>query len=52
MPLRDRNGDPIAATRLVMESFAGQTQQNALARARPIVKEMQARVQSLDELVR
>ena len=51
MPLRDRNGDPIAATRLVMESFAGQTQQNALARARPIVKEMQARVQSLEELM-
>jgi hypothetical protein len=50
MPLRDRNGEPIAATRLVMESFAGQTQQNALARARPIVKEMQARVQSLEEL--
>jgi len=50
MPLRDRNGDPIAATRLVMESFAGQTQQNALARAMPIVKAMQARVQSLDEL--
>ena len=50
MPLRDRNGDPIAATRLVMESFAGQTEQNAFARAIPIVKEMQARVQSLEEL--
>ena len=50
MPLRDRNGNPIAATRLVMESFAGQTQQNAFARALPIIKEMQARVQSLDEL--
>lgn len=52
MPLRDRNGDPIAATRLVMESFAGQTQQNAFARAMPIVKAMQARVRSLDELTR
>jgi hypothetical protein len=51
MPLRDRNGDPIAATRLVMESFAGQTQQNAFARAMPIVKAMQARVQSLEELI-
>jgi hypothetical protein len=50
MPLRDRNGDPIAATRLVMESFAGQTQQNAFARAMPIIKAMQARVQSLEEL--
>jgi hypothetical protein len=50
MPLRDRNGDPIAAARVVMETFTGQTEQNALARARPIVKNMQARVQSLQEL--
>jgi hypothetical protein len=50
MPLRDRNGDPIAAARVVMETFTGQTEQNALARARPIVKDMQARVQSLQEL--
>ena len=49
MPLRDRNGDPIAAARVVMDTFAGQTEQNALSRARPIVKEMQARVQSLEE---
>jgi 3-keto-disaccharide hydrolase len=50
MPLRDRNGDPIAAVRLKMRSFAGQSEQNALVRARPIVKEMQARVQTLEEL--
>ena len=47
MPLCDRNGEPIAAARVVMETFTGQTEQNALARARPIVKEMQTRVQSL-----
>lgn len=52
LPLRDRNGDPIAAVRVVMDTFAGQTQQNALARARPIVQQMQARVRSLDELAR
>ena len=39
----------IAAVRVVMETFTGQTEQNALNRARPIVKEMQARVQSLEE---
>ncbi len=50
MPLRDRNGEPIAAVRLFMESFAGQTEQSALARARPIVKDMQARVQTRDSL--
>jgi len=49
-PLRDRNGEPIAAVRLIMTSFPGQTQQSALQRALPIVKSMQARVRSLDEL--
>jgi hypothetical protein len=50
MPLRDRNGEGMAAVRLRMETFTGQTEQNALARATPIVKQMQARLQSLDEL--
>ena len=50
MPLRDRNGDAMAAVRVTMKSFAGQTEQNALVRATPIVKQMQARVQSLQEL--
>ena len=50
MPLRDRNGDPIAAVRLAMESFVGQTEQNALARARPLVKQIQAQVQTLADL--
>ena len=49
MPLRDRNGEPIAAARVVMETFTGQTEQNALARARPVVKQMQTRVQSREE---
>jgi hypothetical protein len=51
MPLRDRNGDAIAAARVTMKSFPGQTEQNAIARAVPIVKDMQARVQSLEDLV-
>jgi hypothetical protein len=50
MPLRDRNGDPIAAMRVVLKSFAGQTEQNAFARATPLVKGIQARVQSLQDL--
>lgn len=49
-PLRDQNGEPIAAVRLVMKSFTGQTEQAVLQRALPIVKEIQARVRSLDEL--
>jgi hypothetical protein len=51
MPLRDRNGEPIGAVRVVMKSFTGQTEENAIIRAAPIVKELQARVQSLQDLV-
>ena len=51
LPLRDRNGDPIAAVRVVMKSFPGQTEQNALVRAQPILKMMNVRVLSLDQLL-
>ena len=50
MPLHDRNGDPIAAVRCELESFFGQTEQNAVARAVPIRKLMEPRVMSLKEL--
>jgi hypothetical protein len=50
MPLRDRNGDIIAAARVVMKSFVGQTEQNALGRATPLVKEIQGKVQSFADL--
>ena len=50
MPLHDRNGEPIAAVRVVMESFPGQTQANALGRAAPIVKAMEARVGAATDL--
>ena len=51
MPLRDRNGDPIAAVRVVMKTFPGQTEENAVVRAAPIVQEMQGQVQTLAELI-
>jgi len=51
MPLRDRNGEPLAAARVVMKSFPGQTEQNAIVRAVPVVKEIQKQVRSLDDLV-
>ena len=50
MPLRDRNGEPIAAARVVMKSFKGQTEANAVVRAAPIVKELQAQIQSVEDL--
>jgi len=52
LPLRDRNGDPIAAVRFILEAFPGQTQDNAASRARPIVKEMESRVRSVKDLTR
>jgi hypothetical protein len=51
MPLRDRNGDAMAAVRIVMKSFPGQTEENAIVRAAPIVKEIQTRAQALDDLL-
>ena len=51
MPLKDRNGEPIAAVRVVMKSFKGQTEENAIVRAAPIVREIQQRVGSLEDLI-
>ncbi len=51
MPLRDRNGDPMAAVRVVMQSFTGQTEQNAVVRAQPLVRELQRRVHTREELL-
>ena len=44
-PLHDVNGDTVAAIKLMMKSFPGQTEKNALARALPIVKEIESRIQ-------
>lgn len=51
MPLRDRNGDAMAAVRVVMKSFPGQTEENAILRAAPIVRHIQQRAQALDDLL-
>jgi len=51
MPLRDRNGDAMAAVRVVMKSFPGQTEENAIVRATPIVREIQSRANALDDLL-
>jgi hypothetical protein len=50
LPLHDSNGDTIAAVKVYMKSFPGQTEKNALVRALPIVKDMEKRVQSLATL--
>ena len=50
MPLADRNGDPVAAVRVEMNSFFGETQDSAVDRARVIVKQMQAQIVSGQDL--
>ena len=51
LPLRDRNGENVAAVKVIMKSFPGQTDKNALARALPIVKAMEERVQTRKDLL-
>ncbi len=50
MALKDRNGDGIAAVRFVMKTFPGQTEKSAVERAAPYLRELQAQVQSLQDL--
>ena len=50
MPLHDGNGETVAAVKVVMKSFPGQTEKNAIARALPIIKQMEGRVRTLNDL--
>lgn len=50
LPLHDRNGEFIAAVRVRMTTFWGETQENALTRARMVVKEIQAQIGSAKDL--
>jgi hypothetical protein len=50
LPVRDRNGDPVAALRVRMKSFTGQTRDNALARARPVADRFSAAIKAQRDL--
>ena len=50
LPLRDRNGDPMAAVRVQLKSFLGETQDNALTRAMMVLKSISAQITSKEEL--
>jgi hypothetical protein len=50
LPLHDRNGDAVAAVRVTMKSFPGQTEQNAVVRAKPIIREMERRFRAAKDL--
>ncbi|MBI4661025.1 MAG: DUF1080 domain-containing protein [Verrucomicrobia bacterium] len=51
LPLHDRNGESIAAAKITMKSFPGQTEQNAIVRALPIVRQMEARIRNATDLL-
>jgi len=52
LPLRDRNGDPMAAVRVQLKSFLGETDDNALTRATMVVKDIQAQITTREELLK
>lgn len=51
VPLRDRNGDPVAAVRFKMNRFPGETRRTSVAKTAPMLRDMQRRVQSVGDLV-
>ena len=50
LPLHDHNGEPIAAVRFALEPFPGQTDDNAVARAMPMLRQMEARLGTRKDL--
>ncbi len=51
VPLRDRNGDAIAAASFTMKPFLGETEDTAALKTQTIVKTIQPRVTSLEDLL-
>ncbi len=50
-PLRDRNGDAVAAVVFVMKAFPGEIEDTALVKSQTMIKKMEPRVTSLDDLL-
>jgi hypothetical protein len=50
MPLVDRNGDWVAAVRVMLKPLPGQTEENARVRALPIIQTMQQRMAAVRSL--
>jgi hypothetical protein len=46
LPLRDRNGEAVAAVQVVLKTFRGQTQANAVGRASPAVRLMEGQMRN------
>lgn len=52
LPLHDRNGEAVAALRIELRTFPGQTAANAVAQAQPIARLIQSQFTTLEELTR
>lgn len=50
LPIKDRNGEGVAACRIELKSFPGQTRQNAVARCLPVIQMIEAQVLNRDDL--
>ncbi len=50
LPLRDRNGDVVAALKTRLERFPGETEETALSRATAVKKEVEAHMGSLQDM--
>jgi hypothetical protein len=51
VPLRDRNGDSVAAIAVVMKTFPGETEDTAAIRSQSVVRTIEPRVTSLEDLL-
>jgi len=51
LALRDRNGNPMAAVRVRLKSFLGETQDHAVTRATMLIHEMETQVTTSDDLM-
>jgi len=49
-PVRDRNGEPVAAVKVKMRRFRGQTQKTSIVRIMPIVKFIESRIRNSRDL--
>jgi hypothetical protein len=49
--LRDRNGEPIAAVHITVKTFPGETQDIIVGKTQSVMQAIQARVQSLEDLL-
>jgi len=51
-PVRDRNGEPVAAVKIKMRRFRGQTKKASIVRTVPIVKHIESRMRNAKDLLK